>query len=75
MRSMPGCEVVSYKVQVDHIYMVMVIPPRYAVSDVIGRLKGKTASRMRKKFDWLQKCLLERERGVVTRVFCFDGGR
>jgi putative transposase len=55
MRSMPGCRIVSYKVQVDHIHMVMVIPPRYAVSEVIGRLKGQTASRMRKKFGWLKK--------------------
>jgi putative transposase len=55
MRSMPGCEIVSYHVQVDHIHMVMVIPPRYAVSDVIGRLKGRTASNLRKKFGWLKK--------------------
>ena len=36
-------------------YMVMIIPPRYAVSDVIGRVKGMTASRLRKKFSWLSK--------------------
>ena len=55
MRSMPGCEIVSYNVQVDHIHMVMVIPPKYAVSEVIGCLKGQTASRIRKKFGWLKK--------------------
>jgi len=41
--------------QRDHIHMVMIIPPRYVVSDVIGRLKGMTASRLRKKFSWLSK--------------------
>jgi putative transposase len=41
--------------QVDHIHMVMIIPPKYAVSDVIGKLKGKTASELRKKFSWLAK--------------------
>ena len=40
---------------VDHIHMVMVIPPRYAVSDIIGRIKQFTASRLREKFAWLGK--------------------
>ena len=31
----------------------MIIPPRYAVSDVVGRMKGITARQLRKKFDWL----------------------
>ena len=52
---MPGCEIVSYHVQEEHIDMVMIIPPKYAVSEVIGRVKGQTASRMRKKFGWLKK--------------------
>jgi len=55
MRSMPGCEIIEYNVQVEHIHMVMVIPPKYAVSDVIGMMKGYTSSQMRKKFSWLGK--------------------
>ena len=35
--------------------MIMVIPPKYAVSDVIGRMKGMTAGQIRKKFAWLKK--------------------
>ena len=52
---MPGCEIVSRSMQVDHIHMVMVIPPKYSVSEVMGRLKGQTASSLRKKFGWLTK--------------------
>ena len=52
---MPGCEIVSHSMQVDHIHMVMVIPPKYSVSEVMGRLKGQTASRLGKKFGWLKK--------------------
>ncbi len=52
---MPGCEIVEQSIQVDHIHMVMVIPPKYAVSDVVGQLKGVTTSHLRKKFDWLKK--------------------
>ena len=55
LETMPGCEIIKCNIQVDHIHMIMVIPPRYAVSDVIGRMKGMTASRIRKKFAWLKK--------------------
>jgi putative transposase len=55
VRSMAGCEIVGVNMQVEHIHMVMIIPPKYSVSEVIGRLKGQTASRMRKKFGWLKE--------------------
>ena len=55
MRSLAGCEIIQQSIMVDHIHLVMVIPPKYAVSDVIGRLKGQTASSMRKKFGWLKE--------------------
>jgi len=50
---MPGCEIVKCNVQVDHIHILMIIPPKYAVSQVVGRMKGMLASRLRKKFTWL----------------------
>jgi len=49
-----GCEILKCNMQVDHIHVIMVIPPKYAVSDVVGRMKGVTASRLRKKFTWLE---------------------
>ena len=52
---MPGCEIVKQSIQIEHIHTIMIIPPRYAVSEVIGRLKGQTASLLRKKFEWLKK--------------------
>ena len=35
--------------------MIMIIPPRYSVSDIIGQLKAQSASNLRKKFTWLSK--------------------
>ena len=32
----------------------MIIPPKYAVCDVVELMKGKTASELRKKFAWLK---------------------
>jgi len=55
LRTMPGCEIVEQNIQLDHIHMIMVIPPKYAVSDVIGEVKQYTASRLREKFAWLEK--------------------
>ena len=55
MRRMPGCEIIEYNIQVDHIHMVMIIPPKYAVGEVVGKIKGITASLLRKKFSWLAK--------------------
>jgi len=55
IEEMPGCEVIEYNIQVDHIHMVILIPPKYAVSDVIKRLKGVTARRLREKMEWLKK--------------------
>ena len=52
---MPGCEIVEKNIQVDHIHVVMIIPPKYAVSAVIGRLKSQTASALREKFPWMGK--------------------
>jgi len=33
--------------------MVMIISPKYAVSEVVGKMKGKTPSLLRKKFSSL----------------------
>ena len=52
---MPGCELLEVNIQVDHIHMLMVIPPKYAVSEVVAQLKQYTASRLRGKFAWLEK--------------------
>ena len=54
LEQMPGCEIVKYNIQPDHIHMVMIIPPKYAVSEVVGKMKGITSSELRKKFGWLK---------------------
>ena len=49
-----GCEIIKFNIQPDHVHMLMVIPPKYAVSAVIGKMKGKTGSALRKKFGWMK---------------------
>ena len=54
MAELPGCEIVKYNIQADHIHMVMIIPPKYAVSAVVGKMKGMTSNQLRKKFGWMK---------------------
>jgi len=56
-RGMPRCEILERNIQVDHIHLIMVILPGYAVNDVIGKMKKYTASRMREKFVLLEEVL------------------
>jgi putative transposase len=36
-------EVLEGKLKVDHVHMVVSIPPKYSVSQVVGYMKGKSA--------------------------------
>jgi len=54
LRRMPGCEIVEQNIQVDHIHLLMMIPPKYAVSDVIGQIKQYTSSKLRGKLGWMR---------------------
>ena len=55
LQELPGCEIVEQNIQPDHIHTVMIIPPRYAVSGVVGQLKQATASGLREKFPFICK--------------------
>ena len=55
LKEMPGVEILEISLQPDHIHAIMIIPPRYSVGEVLGRIKGRSASMLRKKFAWLAK--------------------
>jgi putative transposase len=46
-------EVLELNVQPDHVHLVASIPPKYAVSNVMGYLKGKLALRMFQRYERL----------------------
>ena len=52
---MPGVKIDQIGFDEDHLHMVMVIPPKYSISSVMGKLKSQSASHMRKSFGWLKK--------------------
>ena len=54
-RSMPGVTIETIGFDKNHVHMVMVIPPKYAIADVMDTLKSQSSSILRRKFDWLAK--------------------
>ena len=46
-------EVLELNVQVDHVHLLISIPPKYAVSDVMGYLKGRLAIRLFNRYEKL----------------------
>jgi len=48
-----GVEVLELSVRLDHVHMVVSIPPKYAVSNFMGYLKGKLAIRLFARYEKL----------------------
>ena len=46
-------EILELNVQVDHIHLIVSIPPKYAVSEFMGYLKGKMALRLFQQYESL----------------------
>lgn len=50
----------------DHVHMLLSIPPKYSVSDVVGFMKGKSAIQIARLF-------MKRERNFVGQNFWARG--
>ena len=48
--SQAGGEVVELNVQRDHVHLVALIPPKVSVSTCVGRVKGRSAIRLLRRF-------------------------
>ena len=45
-----GCEIISGSLANDHVHMLLRVLPKYAVAEVVGYLKGKSAIAVARKF-------------------------
>ena len=50
-----SCVVVEMNVQRDHVHVVVRIPPKVAVSELLGRLKGQASTKLFNNFRELKK--------------------
>ena len=48
-------EVVELNVQIDHVHLLAMVPPKLAISEYVGTIKGRTAIRVFSKFRHLKR--------------------
>ena len=68
LRQKDGIEVIELNVQIDHVHLVVWIPPKYAISSVMGYLKGKLAIGLFQRYERLGKRLWGRH--LWSRGYC-----
>ena len=51
----PEVEIEKYSIQLDHVHLLIIIPPKYSVSQIVGKIKANTSRELREKFDWVKK--------------------
>ena len=50
----PDIEVIKVNVQLDHVHLVAMIPPRFAVAKVVSFIKTQSAKILKAKFPFLE---------------------
>ncbi len=65
----PDIEVIKINVQLDHVHMVIVIPPRVAVASVVQYIKSQSAQLLKAKFPFLEKVYHTAD-GIWSRGYC-----
>jgi len=53
-------EVKKVNVLADHVHMVVVIPPRVSVANVIKYMKSASGKKLKEKFDFMKKAIYGR---------------
>ena len=51
----PDIAIKPLSIQVDHLHLVIVIPPKYAVSAIVGKMQANTSREIRQRFPWIKK--------------------
>ncbi len=50
-----SCELIEMNIQIDHIHLIVSVPPKMSISELMGILKGKTAIKIFKSYPQLKK--------------------
>ena len=50
-----SCQVIELNVQADHVHLLIKVPPKQSISNLMGAVKGRTAIRVFKQFPYLKK--------------------
>lgn len=63
-------EVKRVNVQEDHVHVVIIIPPRVSVARTVQFMKSQTGKKLREKFDYIDKAMRQKGRGMWSRGYC-----
>ena len=50
-----GCIIDELNIQIDHVHLIVKVPPKISISNIVGILKGRTAIRIFNKFRELKQ--------------------
>ena len=50
-----GCEIIEMNIQIDHVHLIVMIPPKVSISGYAGTVKGRTAIRVFNRFRKLKE--------------------
>jgi putative transposase len=64
----PDIEIIEVNTDVDHVHILLSIPPKLSISEVVKMLKAKTGLRMRTKFPFFDKVYWSRS-GIWSRGY------
>jgi len=48
------CEIVELNIQIDHVHVLVMVPPKVSISDYVGTIKGRSAIRVFNRFKKLK---------------------
>ncbi len=65
-------EVIELNVRIDHVHVMVSIPPKISVSILMGTLKGKLAIKLFKSYPKLKQKPYWGNHFLVKRIFCND---
>ena len=55
LASQKSCEIIKGNMVQDHVHMLIAIPPKYSVAEIIGYIKGKSAISIARQFGGRKK--------------------
>ena len=67
-KQMPEIEIIEVNTDKDHMHILLSMPPKMSVSEVVKSIKAKTGLYMRKKFPFLEKVYWDRG-GIWSRGY------
>ena len=66
-----GCEIIEMNIQIDHVHLIVMVPPKVSISGYAGTVKGRTAIRVFNRFRKLKEKLYWGNH-FWTRGYCVD---